>query len=184
MKSYDYIKKNIKENIKKLMIGWRAGDVIVKLAKPTDIGRARKLGYKDKKGFVIARVTLKRGGRKRAKINAKRRSKRKTIRKTVKMNYRWIAETRAAKKFKNLEVLNSYQIAKDGKYYFFEVILIDPNKQEIKKDKNLKWISSPKNRHRSIRGLTSAAKKSRGLRNRNPELKIRPSLRAHNRKGK
>ena len=35
-------------------------------------------------------------------------------------------------KFKNLEILNSYKLAKDGKHYFFEVILVDPAKPEIK----------------------------------------------------
>ena len=100
------------------------------------------------------------------------------------MNYRWIAEQRAGKKFKNLEVLNSYNIGKDGKYYFFEVILVDPSKPEIKKDKNFKWITNPKNKKRAERGLTSAAKKSRGLRKKSKNLKVRPSLRAWKRKGK
>jgi len=39
------------------------------------------------------------------------------------------------------------------------------------------------NSKRAHRGLTSAAKKSRGLRNKSPELKVRPSLRAHRRRG-
>ena len=53
------------------------------------------------------------------------------------MNYRWVAEQRCQKKFPNLEVLNSYNIGKDGKYYFFEIILVDPNRPEIKKDKQM-----------------------------------------------
>ena len=100
------------------------------------------------------------------------------------MNYKWIAEQRTQRKFKNLEILNSYVLAKDGKYYFFEVILVDPDKPEIKKDKKMKWLANKKNRKRAARGLTSAAKKSRGLRNKSHELKVRPSLRAHHRKGK
>ena len=80
------------------------------------------------------------------------------------MNYRWIAEQRAARKYTNLEVLNSYQIAKDGVNYFFEVILIDPERQEIKTDKTINWICRAENRGRVFRGLTSAGKKSRGLR--------------------
>jgi large subunit ribosomal protein L15e len=47
--------------------------------------------------------------------------------------------------------------------YFYEVILVDPSKPEIKSDKNLNWISE--NKKRPARGLTSAAIKSRGLRN-------------------
>ena len=100
------------------------------------------------------------------------------------MNYRWVAEQRAQKKFKNLEVLNSYKLGKDGKHYFFEIILVDPNRPEIKNDPKLKWITSSKNKKRALRGLTSAAKKSRGLRKKSHELKVRPSLRAHRRRGK
>ena len=100
------------------------------------------------------------------------------------MNYRWIAEQRVARKFTNLEVLNSYQIGKDGVNYFFEVILVDPEMPEIKTDKNMAWITKAGNRGRPFRGLTSAGKKSRGLRNKSTQLKVRPSLRANQRRGK
>ncbi len=182
--AYSYIKQNIKESLKEKLIAWRKSKAIVKINKPTDIGRARTLGYKDKKGFVIVRVRLKRGGRKRPKPGKGRRSKRQTTRKILKMNYRWVAESRAQRKFKNLEVLNSYKIGKDGKHYFFEVIMLDPNKPEIKKDKNLAWITKPENKRRVFRGLTSAGKKSRGLRKKSRKLKTRPSIRARGRKGK
>lgn len=100
------------------------------------------------------------------------------------MNYRWVAEQRVQRKFSNLEVLNSYNIGKDGMYYFFEVILVDPERPEIKNDKTINWICRKENRGRVFRGLTSAGKKSRGLRNKSRNLKIRPSLRAWNRLGK
>ena len=100
------------------------------------------------------------------------------------MNYQWVAEIRAARKYKNLEVLNSYWIGKDGKHYFFEVIMVDPLRPEIRNDPVYKWITSSKNRKRAERGLTSAAKKSRGLRSKSPNLKVRPSLRAWERRGK
>ena len=105
-------------------------------------------------------------------------------RKNLKMNYRWIAEQRAGRKYKNLEVLNSYLIGKDGIHYFYEVILVDPERNEIKKDPALSWISKPGNKGRVFRGLTSAGKKSRGLRNKSRELKVRPSIRANKGRGK
>jgi large subunit ribosomal protein L15e len=182
--AYFYIKENIRKSLKEKLIAWRKAKAAEKIDKPTDIGRARTLGYKDKKGFVIVRVRVKRGGRKRPRRKKGRRSKRQTIRKVLKMNYRWVAEQRAARKFANLEVLNSYKIAKDGQHYFFEVILIDPNRPEIKADKTIKWICTPKNKGRAFRGLTSAGKKSRGLRKKSRELKVRPSIRAKGRKGK
>ena len=165
MNAYDYIKKNIRENLSKKMIEWRSQPVILKLDKPTDIGRARTLGYKDKKGVIVARVRVIRGGRRRHRVNKGRKSKKQTVRVTLKMNYQGVAEQRAAKKFVNLEILNSYKIGQDGKHYFFEVILLDPESPEIKADPNFNWICRPENRGRVFRGLTSSGKKSRGLRN-------------------
>ncbi len=172
------------ELLRKRMIEWRAGNRVTKIEKPTRLDKAHALGYKSKKGVVITRVVLERGGRKRTVPNKKRRTTRQSVRKILKMSYKWIAEQRAQRKFANLEVLNSYFLGKDGKYFFFEVILIDPNAAEIKSDKELKWICSPKNRNRAIRGLTSAAKKSRGLSTKSRNLKVRPSLRAWSRRGK
>jgi large subunit ribosomal protein L15e len=47
----------------------------------------------------------------------------------------------------------------------------------------INWICRPENRGRAFRGLTSAGKKARGLRNKSPELKVRPSARANDRRG-
>jgi len=188
---YFYINKLWKEHsaehildLRKRMIGWRAGQRVEKIERPTRIDKARALGYKAKKGFVIARVTIGRGGRKRVRINKKRKTKRQSVKKTLKMSYRWVAEERAQNKFKNLEVLNSYYLGKDGKYYFFEVILVDPNMPEIKSDKHINWICSNKNKKRVLRGLTFAAKKSRGLLQKSRQLKVRPSLGSWRGKGK
>ena len=170
--------------LRKRMIEWRKSEAVVKVEKPLRLDRARALGYKAKKGFVIARVRLLRGGRKRPTRSKGRRSKRQTIRKTLKMSYQWVAEQRAARKFRNLEVLNSYKIGKDGLHYFFEIILVDPARPEIKNDRTINWICQPKNQNRALRGLTSAARKSRGLRNPGRNLKVRPSLRAWHRKGR
>ena len=100
------------------------------------------------------------------------------------MSYKWIAEQRVARKYTNLEILNSYQIGKDGQHYFYEVICVDIKRPEIKNDKTINWITKPKNKKRPMRGLTSAAKKSRGLRNKHPTSKTRPSVRAGKRRGK
>jgi len=165
---YHYIREAWKKpdsaTLRKRMIDWRASESIVKVDKPLRLDRARALGYKDKKGFVIARVRVLRGGHKRPRPNKGRRSKRLHTRKNLMMNYKWIAEQRAERKYSNLIVLNSYEIGKDGQHYFFEIILIDPQRQEIQNDKTINWITKSKNKKRAMRGLTSAAKKSRGLR--------------------
>ena len=100
------------------------------------------------------------------------------------MSYKWIAEQRVERKYKNLVVLNSYPIGKDGINYFYEVICVDTQRPEIKNDKTINWICKPINKKRALRGLTSAGKKSRGLRKKSPANKSRPSVRAGGRKGK
>ena len=185
---YHYLREAWKKpDIKVLrerMIRWRDSEAIVQVEKPLRLDKARAIGYKDKKGFSVARIRLVRGGHKRTRPNKGRRSKRMHIRKVLKMSYKWIAEQRVARKYTNLEVLNSYKIGKDGIHYFYEVILVDPERPEIKNDPTINWICNPQNRKRPMKGLTSSGRTSRGLRNKHPTSKVRPSVRAGKRRGK
>ena len=169
------------KGIQKLrLISWRKEPVTVKLDRPTRLDRARSLGYKAKQGFVIVRTKVRRAKRLRPLLKKGRRSKHRRRKKIVNKNYRQIAEERTAKKYTNLEVLNSYYAGEDGKHFWFEIILVDPEHPVIKSDKNINWICSSKHRGRAFRGLTSAARRSRGLLNKGKGAeKIRPSLRAH-----
>ena len=177
-------KKPDKKVLRERMIEWRKSDAIVKVEKPLRLDKARSLGYKAKRGIIVVRVRLKRGGHKRSRPKKGRRSKRMHIRKNLTMNYKEIAEQRVARKYRNMEVLNSYWIGKDGVHYFFEIILVDRDAPEIKKDKQLAFLTKPANRGRAFRGLTSAGTKARGLRNSPVKApKVRPSLRANLRKG-
>ena len=165
------------------MIEWRKCGAITRVDKPLRLDRARALGYKAKKGVTVVRVKIKRGGHKRTRPNKARRTKRLHIRKNLRMNYKEIAEQRVARKFSNMEVLNSYQVGKDGMNYFFEVILVDRVAPEIKNDKQLgAFVKAPK--RRALRGISSAGRKARGLRNSPVKApKVRPSLRANRRRG-
>jgi len=165
------------------MIEWRKDGSIVKVKKPLRIDRARSVGYKAKKGVTVVRVKIRRGGHKKSRPNKARRTKRLHIRKNLRMNYKEIAETRVARKYSNMEVLNSYQIGKDGMNYFFEVILIDRSAPEIKSDKQLgTFVKAPKKR--ALRGISSSGRKARGLRSSPVKApKVRPSLRANRRRG-
>jgi len=179
---YHYIKEAWKKPNSKVLMKrmeeWRKEPVQVSVEKPLRLDRARTLGYKDKKGFVIIRIRVKRGGHKRPRPIKGRRGKRMHTRKNLSMSYKWIAEQRVQNKHKNLEVLNSYEVGKDGINYFYEVICVDPQRPEIKNDSTMKWITKGSNRNRVLRGLTSAGKKSRGLRDRSPTNPNRPSVRA------
>ena len=156
-------KKNLGEVQRDRLILWRRQPVTLRIEKPTRIDRARSLGYKAKQGFIIIRQKVNRGGRMRAKPAGGRKPRRYTRTKIVKKNYQWIAEERAVKCYTNCEVLNSYYVGEDGRHYWYEVILIDKNHPNIKKDLNLSRVA--KQTGRVHRGLTSAARKSRGLRN-------------------
>jgi len=178
-------KRPDKKVLRERMTEWRKGDAIQKLEKPLRLDRARALGYKAKKGVIVVRVRLKRGGHKRSRPNKARRTKRLHIRKNLRMNYQEIGEQRAGRKYKNMEVLNSYKTGKDGMHYFFEVILVDRVAKEIKNDKELSFITKPKARGRAFRALTSAGKKARGQQRNSKEKvpKAFPSLRANQRRG-
>jgi len=179
---YYYIQKAWKKPDQKILMKrmeeWRAAPAQVNVDKPLRLDRARALGYKDKTGFIVIRVRVKRGGHTRPRPIKGRRGKRMHTRKNLTMSYRWIAEQRVANSHKNLEVLNSYEVGKDGINYFYEVICVDPERPEIKNDKTINWAAKGPNRNRVFRGLTSSAKKSRGLRSKDPTNKNRPSRRA------
>lgn len=144
---------------------WRREDVIQRIDRPTRIDRARSLGYKAKKGYIVVRTRVRRGGRRKTRFKAGRRPKRMGVNKiTPRKSLKRIAEERVARKYPNLEVLNSYWVWEDGKFKFFEVILVDPNHPSIKNDKNINWICENQHKGRVFRGLTSEGHKTRGLR--------------------
>lgn len=152
--------KELKKIYKQRLIRWRHEPAVVRVEKPINPVRAHELGYKAKQGFVVVRSRIRRGGRRKSRPEAGRRPKRMGVLKfTPRKSLQGIAEQRAARKYPNLEVLNSYWVGEDGAYKFFEVILVDPEHPAIKSDKDLNWICSA--RSRAYRGLTSAGKKSR-----------------------
>ncbi|MDP2908465.1 MAG: 50S ribosomal protein L15e [Nanoarchaeota archaeon] len=174
--------QNLGELWKQRLVQWRKEPSIVRIDKPTRLDRARSLGYKAKQGYIVVRVKVLRGGRMRPRFHAGRKPKSRRRKKIVGKSYQWIAEERVASKYPNCEVLNSYQIAVDGNYYWFEVLLVD--RVQVSKYKGMEWLAST--RGRAFRGLTSAGKRSRGIlthKGKGAE-KLRPSLRANKRRAK
>ena len=130
------------EAMKSRVILWRKQPSIVRVEKPTRLDRARSLGYKAKKGFVVVRARVRRGGRRKPRPVLGRRQKRLGVKKfTPAKSKRLIAEERAARKYPNLEVLNSYWVWQDGRYKWFEIILVDPSHPAIKSDKDVGWVA-------------------------------------------
>jgi len=168
------------------LIQWRKDENFSRIERPTRIDRARNLGYKAKQGYIVVRARVRRGGLRKHTLKAGRKPSAKGISKiTMKKNTQRIAEERTAKRYPNMEVLNSYWVGDDGKHYFYEVILVDPVHPAILKDKKINWISNVSNKRRVLRGKTSAGQRGRGLRNKGKGAeKIRPSIRANKTKGK
>ena len=146
----------VKELMQQRVIEWRKQPAIIRIEKPTRIDRARRLGYKDKPGYVVVRVRVRRGGLRKPRPRAGRRQKRMGVNKyKPAKSIRLIAEERAARKYPNLEVLNSYWVWEDGRSKWYEVILVDRT--------ILPELRLGKGRGRVFRGLTSAGRKVRGL---------------------
>jgi large subunit ribosomal protein L15e len=191
---YHYIRKAwnrpkgsyVRELMRQRLPEWARQETVVRIERPTRPDRARALGYKAKQGVIVVRSRIRRGGRRKQRLNTGRVPKKMGVKKyTPKKNLRWIAEERAQRKYPNLEVLNSYWVGETGKYIYFEVILVDPSHPSIKNDKDLKWIGEAQHKGRVFRGLTSAGKAARGLRHKGKGAeKVRPSIGANKGRGK
>merc|ERR1712142_1209171 len=134
--------------------------------RPTRPEKARRLGYKAKQGYVIYRIRIRRGGRKRPV--AKGCTYGKPVTHGVnhlksKRNHQAMAEAKCGRALSSLALLNSYWIAQDATYKYYECIMVDRHHKAIRRDPSINWIVSFKHKHRECRGLTSAGKKGRGL---------------------
>lgn len=132
----------IQDLMRERVIKWRRQPTTVRIDKPTRLDRARRLGYKAKKGFVMVRIKVRKGGRRKERPKLGRRQKRMGVVKfTPSKSIRHIAEERVSKRYPNLEVLNSYWVWEDGRNKWYEVILVDPNSPHIENDKDVGWIA-------------------------------------------
>jgi len=161
---------------------YRQLSAIHRVSRTTRPDKARRLGYKAKNGYVIYRVRVKRGGRKKkvSKGIVYGKPENAGINKVkATRNLRSIAEERVGRKCGALRVLNSYWMGQDAVNKWYEVIMIDPYHATIRNDPRINWICKPTHKHREMRGLTSAGRKARGLTHKGKSAtKIRPSKNA------
>merc|ERR1719318_227979 len=126
-----------------------------------------RLGYKAKQGFVIYRISMRRGGRKRPVAKGCPYGKPKTSgavkQQKPERNLQSIAEERVGRRLKGLRILNSYWVGQDSTYKYYEVIMVDIHHAAITRDPKISWMCRPVQKHRELRGLTAAGKSSRGL---------------------
>jgi large subunit ribosomal protein L15e len=156
MGAYKYIRETLKKQYKDRdgvfrakVISWRKEQAMVKLERPTNLARARTLGYKAKQGYILVRIRVDKGRRARQRPMGGRKHKNYHVFEQPGMSHQAIAEQRVNRKYRNLEVLNSYWIGEDGNYKYFEVILADPAKATVN-------VSSAIRTGKTFRGLTSS----------------------------
>ena len=120
---------------------YRQLPAIHRCTRPTRPDKARRLGYKAKQGFVIYRVRVRRGSRKRpvhkGTVWGKPKSSGAINKFKCTRNLQNMAEERVGRRCGNLRVLNSYWVAIDGMYKYFEVIMVDPAHRVIRSDGSL-----------------------------------------------
>lgn len=140
---------------------WNAEPSVNRIDKPTNIARARELGYKDKPGVVVVRVKIVKGKRKRDNWGGGRKPSKSGRFFSMQKSLQSIAEERASRKFMNTEVLNSYFIGGTGSSKFFEVILLDRANPSITNDRVYGTIVNQKGR--AFRALTASGRTHRGI---------------------
>jgi len=143
------------------LVQLRKEPILIRVEHPTRLDRARNLGFKAKQGYLVIRSRVRKGGRKRPRPGHGRRQAHYGRFFTTGSSLQAQAERHVTKKYPNCEVLNSYWVGEDGKYKWYEVILVDRDHPVIKADKKINFISNK--RGRADRGLTSAGKKHRAL---------------------
>ncbi|GMM50595.1 ribosomal 60S subunit protein L15B [Starmerella bacillaris] len=145
---------------------YRQLTAVHRASRPSRPDKARRLGYKAKQGYVIYRVRVRRGGRKRQAHKGATYGKptnQGVNQLKNQRSHRSIAEEKAGRRCGNLRVLNSYWVNQDSTNKYFEVILVDPEHNAIRRDPRINWIVNPVHKHRESRSLTAAGKKSRGI---------------------
>ena len=116
-------------------VEWRRGGTITRIEKPTRLDRAHAVGYKAKQGYIVVRVKVRKGGLRKIPPKLGRRQKRTGISKIKRgKSARKIAEERAKKKFRNLNIVGSYYLGEDGEYIWYEIVMRDENHPSIKKN--------------------------------------------------
>ena len=155
MGAYKYITKSLQKQYKERdgvfrqkIIQWRNAPVVERVEKPTNLTRARRLGYKAKKGYILVRVRIEKGRRTRRKTMGGRKHKNYYRFVQPGMSHQAMAEQIVNRLHRNMEVLNSYWIGEDGNYKFFEVILAEANAPTVDN-------TAVARRGRSFRGLTA-----------------------------
>ncbi len=125
--------------LRERIVGWRKQHAITRIERPSRLQRARRLGYKAKQGIIVVRMRVGTGGMRKQRPKGGRRPKHLGVTKIkAAVNTQTVAERRVIERYPNMKILGSYFVYKDGKHYWFEVILADPSHPRIANDKEMR----------------------------------------------
>ena len=131
-----------KENsavLRERAISWRKENAVTRIERPSRLLRAKRLGYKAKQGIIVVRMRVGTGGMRKQRPRGGRRPKHLGVtRIKADDSMKTVADRRVLDKYPNMKLLGSYFLYKDGKHYWYEVILADPSHPRIAKDKELR----------------------------------------------
>jgi len=134
MGAYNYIKESFEKSRKERndtyrqrIALWAKQGTVVRVENPTNPVKAKALGYKAKKEFIIARVRIKKGKRARRKPDLGRKPGRQAKFRNPGRSLDFYAINKAQKRFPNLNALNAYLVGENGQSKFYEVVLKDEN---------------------------------------------------------
>jgi len=135
---YKMWKENSPE-LRERAIIWRKEDAVTRVDKPSRLLRAKRLGYKAKQGIIVVRMRVGTGGMRRQRPRGGRRPKHLGVtRIKADDSMKKVAERRVLERYPNMKLLGSYFLYKDGKHYWYEVVIADPAHPSIAKDKELR----------------------------------------------
>ena len=131
--------KDNSDELRKKATIWRKENAIIRILKPSRISRARRLGYKAKQGIIVVRMRVGTGGMRKQRPRGGRRPKHLGVtRIKAAVSMKQVAERRVLERYRNMKLLGSYFLYKDGMHYWYEVILADPSHKRIAKDKEIR----------------------------------------------
>ncbi len=119
-------------------VAWRRQAAIVRIARPTRLQRARRLGYRAKQGIAVVRARVGTGGMRKQRPRGGRRPKHLGVTRIKgDDSLKTVAQRRALERYPNMSLLGSYFVYRDGMHCWYEVVLADPAHPRISRDTEL-----------------------------------------------
>lgn len=156
-KSFNYYKELRKYS--KVKLNNNKKKAIEKVKYPTRLEASKRIGYKRNIGLSLYRVKIRKGDRRVGIPNRGRSPSKLAPSKSLRLNLKHVAERRANRKHKEMDVINSYWVGKTGSHTWYEVMMGNFNNKVLKKRFSIK----KHNKRKVFRGLTCSGRKTRNL---------------------